>query len=164
VTQNARIMVPTDFSPTSDAALEYARAFAGRLGATIDLVHVFDDPFTSGAFVGDGTVMMPVQLRESLEHWAREQLERRHGGHAPVLPGSSVALLMGTPAKRIVEHAAETHADLIVMGTHGRTGLGHLLLGSVAERVVRTAPCPVLTWRDPASASPRRKVSDTAAA
>jgi nucleotide-binding universal stress UspA family protein len=61
-------------------------------------------------------------------------------------------MLTGAPAKRIVEHAGETHADLIVMGTHGRTGLGHLLLGSVAERVARTATCPVLTWRGPASA------------
>jgi universal stress protein A len=147
----ARIMVPTDFSPASDAALEYARALAGDFGATIDLVHVFDDPFTSGAFVGDGTVMMPVELRESLMDLAKEQLAQRHAGHANTLQGSSTVVLMGAPAKRIVDHARETQADLIVMGTHGRSGLGHLLLGSVAERVVRTAACPVLTWRGPAS-------------
>ena len=62
----ARIMVPTDFSPASDVSLEYARALAVQMGASIELVHVFDDPFTSGAFVGDGTVMMPVDLRHSL--------------------------------------------------------------------------------------------------
>jgi universal stress protein A len=152
MTRIARIMVPTDFSPASDAALEYARALASEFGASIDLAHVFDDPFTSGAFVGDGTVMMPVELRESLVNWAREQLEQRHAGHPNTVSGSSTVLLMGAPAKRIVEHARETHADLIVMGTHGRSGLGHLLLGSVAERVVRTATCPVLTWRGPASA------------
>jgi universal stress protein A len=152
MTRITRIMVPTDFSPASDAALEYARALASEFGASIDLAHVFDDSFTSGAFVGDGTVMMPVELRESLVNWVREQLEQRHAGHPNTLSASSTVLLMGAPAKRIVEHARETHADLIVMGTHGRSGLSHLLLGSVAERVVRTATCPVLTWRGPASA------------
>ena len=147
MTRITRIMVPTDFSPASDVALEYARALAGEFSASIDLVHVFDDPFTSGAFVGDGTVMMPLELRASLENWAREQLAERHARHANALPGSSTVLLMGAPARRIVEHANETGADLIVMGTHGRSGLGHLLLGSVAERVVRTAACPVLTTR-----------------
>jgi universal stress protein A len=148
----SRILVPTDFHAPSDAALDYARALAGEFGASIDLVHVFDDPFTSGAFIGDGTVMMPVDLQESLLNSAREQLEQRHAGHATTLPGSSTELLMGAPAKRIVERAKETQADIIVMGTQGRSGLGHLLLGSVAERVVRTATCPVLTWRGPASA------------
>ena len=152
MTRIARIVVPTDFSPASDAALEYARALASDLKASIDLGHVFDDPFTSGAFVGDGTVMMPLELRESLENLAREHLAQRHAPHTNTLPGSSTVMLTGAPAKRIVDHARETHADLIVMGTHGRTGLGHLLLGSVAERVIRTATCPVLTWRGPASA------------
>jgi nucleotide-binding universal stress UspA family protein len=146
-------MVPTDFSPASDAALDYARALAGQMGASIELVHVFDDPFASGAFVGDGTVMMPVNLRQSLDLWAREQLASRHEKHVGSLPGSSTALLMGSPARSIVEHAGEIRADLIVIGTHGRTGLSHLLLGSVAERVVRTATCPVLTTRAPETAA-----------
>jgi nucleotide-binding universal stress UspA family protein len=149
----ARIMVPTDFSPASDAALDYACALSGQMGASIELVHVFDDPFASGAFVGDGTVMMPVDLRQSLEVAAREQLAARHAKHVASLPGSSTTLLMGAPAKRIVEHAREIGADLIVMGTHGRTGLSHLLLGSVAERVVRTSSCPVLTTREPETAA-----------
>jgi nucleotide-binding universal stress UspA family protein len=143
----ARIMVPTDFSAPADAALDYARDLARQFGASIDLVHVFDDPFTSGAFVGDGTVVMPVELREALETHAREQLDVRHAVHAAALPGSSTTFLLGSPARRLVERAQEEKADLIVMGTHGRTGLGHLFLGSVAERVVRTAPCPVLTTR-----------------
>ena len=147
-----RIMVPTDFSAASDAALRYARALAVQMGASIDLAHVFEDPFTSGAFVGDGTVMMPLDLRQTLEQWAREQLASRHAGHVNTLPGSSSVLVMGSPARRIVEHAGETGADLIVMGTHGRTGLSHLLLGSVAERVVRTAKCPVLTTREDTAA------------
>ena len=150
----ARIMVPTDFSAASDAAVEYARALAVQMGASIDLVHVFDDPFTSGAFIGDGTIMMPVDLRQALEQSAREQLASRHDGHVNTLAGSSTVLLMGAPARRIVDHAWETGADLIVMGTHGRTGLGHLLLGSVAERVVQTAKCPVLTTRETERAAP----------
>ncbi len=144
-----RILVPTDFSDPSDGALEYARSLASTFGATIDLVHVFDDPFTSGAFIGDGTVMLPLELRDQLLDVAREHLATRHAVHAQTLPGSSTQLLTGATAKRIVEHAAETHPDLIVIGTHGRGGLSHLLLGSVAERVVRTAPCPVLSMRTP---------------
>ena len=150
MTRITRIMVPTDFSPASDVALEYARDLARHFGSSIDLVHVFDDPFTSGAFIGDGTVMMPAELREALEKHAREQLTARHDSHAASLPGSSTVLLLGPPAKSIVERAKENGADLIVMGTHGRSGLGHLLIGSVAERVVRTAACPVLTTRQSA--------------
>ena len=147
----ARILVPTDFGAASDAALGYARALATQFGASITLVHVFEDPFTSGAFVGDGTVTMPLDLTEALERAAREQLEVRHAEHAPSLPLSSADLLRGPTAKRIVEHAEKIGADLIVMGTHGRGGLGHLMLGSIAEKVVRTAKCPVLTAREPRS-------------
>jgi nucleotide-binding universal stress UspA family protein len=153
--QVTRILVPTDFSPASDAALEYARALAVRMGASICLVHAFDDPFASGAFVGDGTVMMPVDLRRRLEDWAREQLAVRYAAIAETLPGCSIVMLTGSPAKRIVEQAENIGADLVVMGTHGRTGLGHLFIGSVAERVVRTAKCPVLTTRAAESATPR---------
>ena len=92
---------------------------------------------------------MPLELRESLERAAREQLASRHAVHAATLPLSSTDLLMGSTAKRIVEHAETTGANLIVMGTHGRGGFGHLLLGSIAEKVVRTAKCPVLTAREP---------------
>jgi nucleotide-binding universal stress UspA family protein len=147
----ARIMVPTDFSAPADAALDYARDLARQFGASIDLVHVFDDPFTAVTAVGDGTVLIPVEVRNSLETYAREELRARHAVHADALPGSSHTLLTGSTARRLVEYAEESHPDLIVMSTHGRTGLGHLLLGSVAERVVRTAACPVLTTRQPAA-------------
>lgn len=147
--QITRILVPTDFSAASDAALTYARSLASQFGASINLVHVLEDPFASGAFLGDGTVTMPLDLRESLERSAREQLESRHAEHLGTLPLSSADLLTGSPAKRLVEHAEATGANLIVMGTHGRGGLGHLLLGSIAEKVVRTAKCPVLTAREP---------------
>ena len=147
----ARILVPTDFSAASDAALTYARSLARQFGASINLVHVFEDPLASGAYLGDGTVMMPLDLRESLDRAAREQLAARHAQHVGMLPLSSTDLLTGPTAKRLVEHAEATRADLIVMATHGRGGLGHFLLGSVAEKVVRTARCPVLTVREPAA-------------
>jgi len=146
-----RILVPTDFGAASDAALRYARALATQFGASITLVHVFEDPLTSGAFVGDGTVVMPPDLRDALTRAAREQLDQRHAEHAQALPSSSNTLLMGPAAKRIVEHAEKIDADLIAMGTHARGGLRHLLLGSVAEQVIRAAKCPVLTTREPES-------------
>ena len=145
------ILVPTDFGAASDAALRYARAFAAQFGAVIALVHVFEEPLASGALVGDGTVTMRPELRDALKRAAWEQLDKRHAEHAHALPLSSHDLLTGTRAKRIVEHADKIHADLIVMGTHARGGLSHLLLGSVAEKVIRTAKCPVLITHEPES-------------
>lgn len=142
-----RILVPTDFSDASDAALAYARGVSRQFSASIHLLHVFDDPFASGTFVADGIGLMPVELRESLFKEARDRLADRLAAHAQSVPGSSSALVVGPAARRIVEYADENEMDLIVMGTHGRGGLAHALLGSVAERVVRTARCPVLTTR-----------------
>jgi universal stress protein A len=149
-----RILVATDFSPASDDALDYARMLATQFHASLNLVHVFEDPFASGAFVGDGTVMLPLDIREELLGSATARLAERHAAHAEALPGSSTDLLNGPSARTIVQHAADTQADLIVMGTHGRTGVPHLLMGSVAERVVRTAGCPVLSTRHPAASTP----------
>lgn len=146
-----RILAPTDFSDASDAALAYARALARQVSASVHLLHVFDDPFASGAFVADGIGLMPVELRESLFADARGRLADRLAAHAQLTPGSSSALVVGPAARRIVEYADENEMDLIVMGTHGRGGLAHALLGSVAERVVRTAHCPVLTTRSQAA-------------
>jgi universal stress protein A len=144
------ILVPTDFGAASDAALCYARAIAAQFGAAIALVHVFEEPLASGAFVGDGAVTMRPELRRVLKRAAWEQLDKQHAEHAQALPSSSHDLLTGRRAKRIVEHAEKIHADLIVMGTHARGGLSHLLLGSVAEQVIRTAKCPVLVTHEPA--------------
>ena len=115
-----RILVPTDFSQTSDAALAQARELASALGASLHLVHVVEDASRSEC------------LAASLEAGL----------------GYETALLTGPAARTIVEYATTRRFDLIVMGTHGRTGVAHLLLGSVAEQVVRTASCPVLTVRE----------------
>jgi universal stress protein A len=145
-TSITRILVPMDFSAHADHAMDYATALAARLGASIELLHVVEDPLLPAA---SAEVYMPnlEELRESLIEDARRRLaacEATIGGHS--VPVVSVVRL-GRPSFTIVEYATTALPDLIVMGTHGRTGFAHLLMGSVAERVVRTAPCPVLTLR-----------------
>ena len=143
----SRILVPTDFSPPSEAALEYARILAAKFGSSLRILHVIDDPTASSDFVADGFAPSTEDIRTALLEQARTRLDglmnqvdrTRYHAHADAV--------LGMPAATIVEYAAATHAGLIVMGTHGRTGLAHLLMGSVAEQVVRTAPCPVLTVR-----------------
>jgi nucleotide-binding universal stress UspA family protein len=143
-----RILVPTDFSATSDAALEYARTVAERFGATLHLLHVVEDPFAHRGFSGEMYIEEPfADLRTTLMQEAEGQLASR------LLPDdrsrfrATAEAVVGHGLRTITAYAAERGIDLIVMGTHGRTGLAHALMGSVAERVVRTAPCPVLTVR-----------------
>lgn len=139
MTAITRILVPTDFSETSDAALDYAKELAATLGASIHLVHVFEDPYRVAAFAPEVYGGVSPGLREAAIARAERELRAR-------VP-ESFDLLTGPTAQAIVDCAAERGADLIVMGTHGRTALAHLVLGSVAEHVVRTARCPVLTIR-----------------
>lgn len=144
-----RILVPTDFSPTADAALTYALDLAPKLGATVSLVHVFDD--LSGIQSGE-YVSMPSEMRGAILEDLRRRLADAAAtrGHSELNP----EVLIGPTARTIVDSAHDSRADLIVIGTHGRHGIPHLLLGSVAERVVRTATCPVLTVRPPQPPSP----------
>ncbi len=144
-----RILVATDFSDCARDALEYALALAGRLGAEVDVVHAFERPvyFEVG-------VAHSVQLRHDVDQWLRElkqdagnQLESLLKAYRDRAPGIRGTMREGKPVEEILKAAQETSADLIVIGTHGRTGLPHVLLGSVAERVVRSAACPVLTIR-----------------
>ena len=143
----SRILVPTDFSPPSDAALEYARILAAKFGSSLEILHVIDDPTAASEFVPDGFAPSTEDIRTGLLEQAHKRLERlmnlvdrsRYHAHAEAV--------LGLPAQSIVDYATATGTGLVVMGTHGRTGLAHLLMGSVAEQVVRTAPCPVLTVR-----------------
>lgn len=158
-----RILVPTDFSPPSDAAMEYARLLAVKFDASLHLLHVIDDPASATAFVADSYAPPTEDMRESMLRETRQRLERqlsdadRHRFHV------STDTLIGAPAVVIVDYAYATGANLIVMGTHGRSGLAHLLMGSVAEHVVRTARCPVLTVRQvTAPADVRAHVSESA--
>jgi nucleotide-binding universal stress UspA family protein len=147
-----RILVPTDFSPPSDAALEYARSVAGRYGASLHLLHVAEDPYR--AFYSAEVFVPEIEgLRdEILTDTTRRLKERLRPSDVTELRATSESII-GTPAGSIVEYAAGHDIDLIVMGTHGRGGMAHLLMGSVAERVVRTAPCPVLTVREARAAT-----------
>jgi nucleotide-binding universal stress UspA family protein len=140
------ILVPVDFSPPSDAALEYARSVAARYGASLHLVHVAEDPYR--AFYSAEVVVAEVEgLREEILTDTETRLKDRLRPADVTELQATAESIIGTPAGSIVEYAAGHDIDLIVMGTHGRGGMAHLLMGSVAERVVRTAPCPVLTVR-----------------
>jgi nucleotide-binding universal stress UspA family protein len=142
MTNIKRILVPTDFSEPADEALDHALFLAQALGATISLAHVFQDPYAA-AFVSEQYVPMPAALREEALDEVRHHLAARvaRSGRRDM----TTEILSGPAAQAIVERGRD--ADLIVMGTHGRHGMAHLLMGSVAERVVRLAPCPVLTVR-----------------
>src|SRR5688500_10237741 len=150
MTRISRILVPTDFSAASDEALAFAKTLAGRFGASLHLVHAFEDPFTAAAFASEAYSTVPLSLRDDLLREAEQRLAERLPEDQKVLFNGTTEIVTGTPTRTIVDYSATLGADLIVMGTHGRSGMAHLLLGSVAERVVRLAAAPVLTIRQPA--------------
>jgi universal stress protein A len=138
------ILSPTDFSEHAKQAVTSGFELAQRCGAKLSLLHVIEVP--------EYAIEVALPL-ENLERDARQQL-------ALLLPEAEAAHVevtrlveLGVPYQRILETATAEQVDLIVMATHGRTGLGHLIMGSVAERVVRLAPCPVLTIRPPGERS-----------
>jgi nucleotide-binding universal stress UspA family protein len=149
MTQIRKILVPVDFSECSQKALDTAVTLAASFDGAIDLVHVWDVPVfvAPELMVGSaGTSAQP--LEKYAEEQARTDLEK----FAEETRGRGVAInatrvLRGDTALRVCEVAENEHFDLIVMGTHGRSGLSHLLLGSVAEKVVRHSKVPVLTVR-----------------
>jgi universal stress protein A len=135
------ILVATDFSDASSLALEYARVMAQRFGAGLRVLHVVDAPLPLAE------IYAPEAM--SVTGRAIEEAQQHLSATMATLGGDDVIgqVLVGNAAAKIVEYAADHGIDLIVMGTHGRTALAHLLMGSVAERVVRTALCPVFTVR-----------------
>ena len=133
-----RILVPTDFSKPSDAALAHARRLADSMGASLHVLHVVDNMFLR-AVLGDPRDYEAAALR---------QLQDRVPAEDRGQMTSLAVERSDQPAERIIGYARAHGIDLIVMGTHGRGRVAHLLLGSVAEKVARTAPCPVLTMRD----------------
>ena len=141
------ILVPTDFSEPSDSALEYARVLAAKFGASLHLLHVVEGPLASGPFGTEVFVTQPAALERELFENAKAKLEHRR--ISAMHPGQNAAteIVGGVTARAIVDYAVSRGMDLIVMGTHGRSGLPHLVMGSVAEKVVRHARCPVLTVR-----------------
>lgn len=144
-----RICCPIDFSDASRAAMEVAADLARRGGANLVLMHAYPIPgytFPDGSVVASPKMMQELsdQAKKHLEEW-RAEAEKLVG--APRVRSETA---VGEPAAEIVSFARASGIELIVIGTHGRTGLEHALLGSIAERVVRRAHCPVLTVRPPA--------------
>ena len=138
MTNVRNILVPTDFSETSDAALRHAVDAARTYRARLYLLHV---PGKTGE---DFQADLPIGRFETT---VRDRLAAFLSEEEIAALRPEYTLRIGTPAEEIVHYAQDREIDLIVMGTHGRKGVAHLLLGSVAEHVVRTAPCPVLLVR-----------------
>ncbi|HYD52207.1 MAG TPA: universal stress protein [Gemmatimonadaceae bacterium] len=137
------ICCPIDFSDASRAAMEVAADLARRTGASLTLLHAYPVP---GYTFPDGSVVAsPRMLQELADQSARHLGEWRKQAEALGAPLVNVETVVGEPAAEILTYARERKLDLLVLGTHGRTGLEHALMGSVAERVVRKARCPVLT-------------------
>jgi universal stress protein A len=139
------IVVPTDFSPVAQRAIDYAATLARPLDASLHLLHVVEEPFAGGWewYMPDAPALL-----ERLKADSRTRLAEIADGLKKEGLAVTTEVRCAVPANGIVGAAADVGADLIVMSTHGRTGLPHLLLGSVAERVIRTAPCPVLAVRE----------------
>ena len=142
------ILVATDFGEASGAALAYGRELARTFGATLHVLHVADDVYVR--LGGDAYMAVLPELQRDLEVAAQKQLDELLIDNDPVpLPVKSAVLTSSATAAAIVQYAHDLDIALIVVGTHGRGAMAHLLMGSVAERVVRSASCPVLTVRHP---------------
>lgn len=138
------ILVATDFSEHADQALEYAAELAAPMGATIHILHVITIPTMGVPEIG---LAYTAAVIETITSKAQTELDTRAARYRDRVTIAPVRLELGD-ARDLIDRAAEQiNADLIVIGTHGRRGIRRFLLGSVAESVVRTAPCPVLTIR-----------------
>jgi nucleotide-binding universal stress UspA family protein len=142
-----RILVPTDFSEASAVALRYGQALTERFGASLHLLHVIEDRFIPGP-AAEGYMPLPGYFEE-MERNAREQLDKMLRAAEVEKRQATLFTKRGSPFLEIVRYAKSQDIDVIVMGTHGRGPIAHMLMGSVAEKVVRKAPCPVLTVRHP---------------
>jgi nucleotide-binding universal stress UspA family protein len=142
------ILVATDFSEAADAAFAYGRELARTFGASLDVLHVVENIYARLAV--DGFVTSEANLQRELEEHTRNRLnEILCDEDRALLHAKPVILVSEAPAIAIATYARENRVNLIIMGTHGRSGVAHFLMGSVAERVVRIASCPVLTVRHP---------------
>jgi len=146
-----RILVPVDYSPSSKLALEWALTLADGMDASVHVVHTWEVP----PYLRPDLTVWSGEISETLADHTRAEAEK---GMREFLvaadidgrPNVTSQVTAGTPYATILALVREQGFDLVAMGTHGRTGVAHLLLGSVAEKVVRHAPCPVLTIRAPA--------------
>jgi nucleotide-binding universal stress UspA family protein len=137
-----RLLVPTDFSELASPVIDYAREFTESFSAELHLLHVLESHITTTQFVMGLTI--PERVEESSQI-AKSHLEQMFDVEWARKHSIICETAHGVPYVQIIRYAREHEIDLILMGTHGRTGLPHVFIGSVAERVVQHAPCPVLT-------------------
>ena len=141
-----RFLVPVDFSEDANQAVQYAIDLASKLGARVTLLHVIQLlPLGSG----DMGVTVPYTYIQDLEADITSCMQAYLEQVTTAGLEGEIAVVHGVPFQEILDTAKNQQCDLIIMGTHGRTGLHHVLMGSVAEKVVRLAPCPVLVVRQP---------------
>lgn len=147
--QLKKVLHPTDFSDLSVYALRYACNFVQAFQAELHILHVVDEACQNWMSMGPNTIPIGPSAEELLE-LARQQMTDFICENLPSVSFAVISKVVpGRPYPVIVEYAQAQRIDLIVTATHGRGGLSHMLLGSVTEKVVRTAPCPVLTVRHP---------------
>lgn len=148
------ILFPTDFSTASDAALVHAESLARQMNARLLIVHVEEPPLAYGG----------GELYYGLPEPSSERILKMLEDVRPSDPSVPYThrLTMGDPAGEVVRIAEDENAEMIIIGTHGRTGMTRLLMGSVAEAIVRRAPCPVLVYREVAEKLARKKAAVTA--
>jgi nucleotide-binding universal stress UspA family protein len=151
-----RILVPVDYSACSRAALGFAAELAQRFDAALDVVHVWDRPsYVTGAVMAHSEPISGKSLIKMIQDNAERDLSEFLSSAS--LPGNVPGrLLAGDPASAILHELKQGRHDLVVVGTHGRTGLSHALLGSVAEKLIRLAAVPVVTVPDEAARQLRR--------
>jgi universal stress protein A len=137
-----QILVATDFE-SSQPALDWAVDLAEKLGAHLTIMHAYE----LSSYYDAVAAFSDAETVPQAERVARERLKETMRAIRITLPQASAVLCCGAPWQQILAAAVETHADLVIVGTHGRRGVSHMLLGSVAEKVIRSSPVPVLSVR-----------------
>lgn len=139
------ILFATDFSDSSDYAFQYAYSLARKFEARLLLVHVINEPVDLRGFYVPHISF--EKLEEEIEEGAKKMMEKFCRTHIRDYDNYETLIVPGIPYDEVIKKATENSADLIVLGTHGRTGLDHVLFGSTAEKIVRKSPVPVMTIR-----------------
>lgn len=143
------ILTAVDFSENSDHAFDYALTLARQFNAELTIMHVINEPVDLRGFYVPHITF--EQLEKEIEEGATKMMEQFCAARLTDFTNYKTAVVSGIPYDEIIRKADEISASLIVLGTHGRTGLDHMIFGSTAERVVRSSPCPVLTIRLPSA-------------
>jgi len=139
------ILFATDFSDNSEYAFDYALALAKKFEGLLAIIHVINEPVDLRGFYVPHISF--ESLEEEIEEGARKMMDRFCRSHVRDYEPVMTFIVPGVPYDEIIKKAMELSADLIIMGTHGRSGLDHVLFGSTAEKVVRKSPIPVMTVR-----------------